>query len=113
MKSSEFGEYDDKYDDKNYWKDPIKDVITVLTGPGFVSIIVAFGYTIAWDGQYCYLGLKYTLTFLDGIRSEHFLLLVLLFTFVKILVLSIRTLRDSVTFKVWVEALGRRGAVEI
>ena len=35
-------------------------------------MIVTFWYTIAWDGQYCYLGVKYTLTFHDGIRSKVF-----------------------------------------
>ena len=76
---------------------------------------MAFTYIIAWDGQYCYLGVKYTLTFHDGIRPEHSLF----FTSLQFLVLRLsigghwEALGDSITDQVWVEALGRRGTVEI
>ena len=78
-------------------------------------MIVTFSDTIARDGQYGYRGVKYALTFHDGIRSEHSLL----FTSLHFLVLRLSTaghwgaLGDSITDQVWVEALGRRGTVEI
>ena len=87
----------------------------IFTNPVFVSVIVAFRNTIAWDGQYGYRGVKYTFTFLDSIRSEVFLL----FASLEFLVLRLSTaghwgaLGDSITDQVWVEALGRRGTVEI
>ena len=55
------------------------------------------------------------MTFHDGISSEASLP----FASIKYLVLRFsageywRTLRDSITDQVWVDALGRRGAVEI